>query len=172
MLWYCAEFASEVISAQNCMVAFVTFSSGKNLRRAVNFLFCSISEFWVKSKFFNRSCESAFIELKMAWMYLRLESAMLSSRLISKSDGKVLSFNLFHTLQHYSWVTFCALGQNFLPAQSLDLRPKFWAGKISRPKFGPNSAQKKSLSMNLSKNMFISKTRGGKLTLSSKSTTV
>ena len=96
-------------------------------------------------KIFNGSCESAFIDLKMAWMYLRLEAAMLSSRLISKPDGKVLSFNLFHTLQHYSWVTFCALGQNFLPAQSLDLRPKFWAGKISRPKFGPNSAQKKSL---------------------------
>ena len=63
MLWYCAEFASDVISAQYCMVAFVTFNFGKNFRRAVNFFFASarLVSLCVKSKFFNifKSCESA-----------------------------------------------------------------------------------------------------------------
>ena len=83
MLWYCAEFASDVISAQYCMVAFVTFNFGKNFRRAVNF-FCAsarLVSLRVKSKF------RVFIDLKMAWMYLRLEAATSSSGLMPKRDG-------------------------------------------------------------------------------------
>ena len=53
MFWYSAEFPSEVMSEQYCMVAFFTSNFGKNFRRAVSFFSASsrLVSLCVKSKF-------------------------------------------------------------------------------------------------------------------------